>query len=128
MREHENSLVIALENDDIDLLRGVVIDPVLRRRLWEARHGRNPAPTTPPLVCELGLTDQEALDLIGLISEVLLAEGLKHDGQENAVGLQAEALAARIVQAIEAKATEGPRGSRSGSAGARAQCEHHASV
>lgn len=72
--------------DEVDLLLGCTIDPVLRAQFHRAKAAADGD------FCLLTLTESELHEVYGLLAELLTAEGLNEDGFFNATGAKVDAI------------------------------------
>lgn len=83
--------------DEVDLLLGCTIDPVLRALFHRAKN------VPDGDFCLLTLTESELHEVYALLSELLTAEGLNEDGFFNATGARVDA----IMVVLEAQISPG---------------------
>lgn len=75
-----------LTGDEVDLLLGCTIDPVLRAQFHRAKN------VPEGDFCLLTLTESELHEVYALLAELLTAEGLNDDGFFNTVGAKVDAI------------------------------------
>lgn len=95
MSEVKVSKNFFLTIDEVELLLGCTIDPVLRAHFHRAKSSADGD------FCLLTLTASELHEVYALLSELLTAEGLNDDGFFNATGSKVDA----IMVVLEAQIT-----------------------
>lgn len=82
MKDRGGFLVVRVDRADINLLLGLVFDPIVRRRILAARDRKHEARTSHPADCLLGLPTLDAIGLLNLLTEI--SQGVKSQAIERA--------------------------------------------